>query len=217
MENYNIIKTNNRESNMNKFYIKTSGGHMDDIEKAFHRAVDIAKGDKEVQRIIFYSYTKNNFMQVDTYFENIMGYCLPPNGVKIRGMNVLVKCETKITYKKQYSNDKNDVVIACHMSSKDIYVLDDDAKTKYVIAIPWTEHDVDEWVKRWNAIEISEENKEKPIEEVIEPLLPIALYEMDVRMFETKSFSHLSDEETCKTYIRVIHKYLPDISPEDKK
>lgn len=200
---------------MNKFYIETSGGHVGDIEKAFLYAINLAKTDKEVRRIIFYSIGMNNFMQVDTYFRNMMGQCLPPNGCKISGMDVLVKCETKMTYKKQYSNDKTDVVIACHMSSKDIYALDDDAKTKYVVAIPWMEHDVDEWVKRWNAIEISGENKEKPAEEVIEPLLPIALYEMDVSMFETKSFSHLSDEETCKTYIRAIHKYLPNISPED--
>jgi hypothetical protein len=200
---------------MNKFYIETSGGHVEEIEKAFLYAVNLAKADKEVRRIIFYSFTKSNFMQVNMYFKNLIGRCLTADGFKISGMDVLVKCETRITYNKQYSNDKTDVVIACHMSSKDIYALDDDAKTKYIVAIPWMEHDVDEWVRRWNAIEISGENKEKPVEKVINPLLPVALYEMDVNMFETKSLSHQSDEETCKTYIRVIHKHLPDISPED--
>ena len=40
-----------------------------------------------------------------------------------------------------------------------------------------------------------------------------ALNEMDVRMFETKTLGHPDDVETCKTYIRTIHKYLPEITP----
>ena len=43
-------------------------------------------------------------------------------------------------------------------------------------------------------------------------LLRIALEEMEVWMFGSKDFHHLDDENTCKTYIRTIHKYLPDVT-----
>lgn len=42
-------------------------------------------------------------------------------------------------------------------------------------------------------------------------LLRIALKEMDIRMFESKDFHHPDDENTCKTYIRTIHKYMPEV------
>jgi len=35
---------------------------------------------------------------------------------------------------------------------------------------------------------------------------------MDVRMFGSKDFHHPDDENTCKTYIRTINKYLPEVS-----
>lgn len=200
---------------MTKFYIDTFGPHVEDIAKAFKFAISIAKRDKEIKRIIFYSYTKTNFMQVDKYFEDVHRLQLPDTGVKIQGMNVLVKCETKITYRKQYSYGTTDIVIACHMDSKDIYVLDDDAKAKYIIAIPWIEHGVDEWVRRWFAKEISGKATVDTKEASVDPLLSVALKEMDILMFETKSLSHQSDEETCKTYIRTIHKYMPNVTPTE--
>lgn len=43
-------------------------------------------------------------------------------------------------------------------------------------------------------------------------LLRIALKEMDIRMFESKDFHHPDDENTCKTYIRAIHKYMPEVT-----
>ena len=43
-------------------------------------------------------------------------------------------------------------------------------------------------------------------------LLRIALQEMDIRMFESKDFHHTDDENTCKTYIRTIHKYMPEVT-----
>ena len=43
-------------------------------------------------------------------------------------------------------------------------------------------------------------------------LLRIALKEMDSRMFESKDFHHPDDENTCKTYIRTIHKYMPEVT-----
>lgn len=43
-------------------------------------------------------------------------------------------------------------------------------------------------------------------------LLRTALKEMDVRMFGSKDFHHPDDENTCKTYIRTINKYMPEVS-----
>ena len=43
-------------------------------------------------------------------------------------------------------------------------------------------------------------------------LLRIALKEMDVRMCGSKDFHHPDDENTCKTYIRVFHKYMHEVT-----
>lgn len=39
------------------------------------------------------------------------------------------------------------------------------------------------------------------------------MQEMDIRMFGSKDFHHTDDENTCKTYIRTIHKYMPEVTP----
>lgn len=71
------------------------------------------------------------------------------------------------------------------------------------------------WKTRWHAKNVLESKTDKSSKCEINPILQIALREMDNRMFNSKNLIHSDDEETCKTYIRTIHKYLPEVMPSD--
>ena len=71
-----------------------------------------------------------------------------------------------------------------------------------------------DWASRWNAECVyGDEINRGSCEDDGLDLLRIALKKMDIRMFESKDFHNTDDENTCKTYIRTIHRYLPDVSP----
>jgi hypothetical protein len=100
------------------------------------------------------------------------------------------------------------------MESKAVFKVDDFRTAKYIIALSWTLDGLDDWKKRWNAQNVFSEEEESDKEKATKTsLLEIALDEMDARMFGTKTMGHPDDVETCKTYIRAIHKYLPEASP----
>lgn len=122
-----------------------------------------------------------------------------------------------ITYKKEceYRNTPKDVIVCCHMDSKDVFKVDDYGTAKYVIALSWTLDGLNAWKARWKAENVFDGRMEEKVDAPKNALLLTALQEMDVRMYETKNLSHFDDAETCKTYIRSIHKYLPDVKPSD--
>ena len=81
------------------------------------------------------------------------------------------------------------------------------------MAVSWLKDSLTEWVRRWNAECIyGEEIKGEVAEDSNLALLRIALKEMDIRMFGSKDFHHPDDENTCKTYIRTFHKYMPKVT-----
>lgn len=99
------------------------------------------------------------------------------------------------------------------MDSKSVQKVDDFHSAKYIMAVSWLKDELAGWVKRWNAECIyGEEIRNEVTEDDNLALLRIALKEMDVRMFGSKDFHHPDDENTCKTYIRTINKYLPEVS-----
>ena len=123
---------------------------------------------------------------------------------------------TAITYKKEceYRDSPKDVVVCCHMDSRDVFKVDDYRTAKYIIALSRTLDGLDAWKKRWNAQNVLDEESEG----LVTPhnsILMTALREMDIRMFKTKNLGHPNDAETCKTYIRAIHKYLPEVMPAE--
>lgn len=200
----------------NKYYADAYGPDLNALIACVKKAFEIAEADDEVARIVFYSYTKNNFMQVSRVFgdDNVDRMFTRP--LRFSECSKPIRCATVITYKKEceYRDSPKDVVVCCHMDSKDVFKVDDFRTAKYIIALSWTTDGLSAWKSRWNAENVmgkSEEVDEAPSNDI----LLTALKEMDVRMYETKSLTHPNDEETCKTYIRAIHKYLPNVNPAE--
>lgn len=199
-----------------KYYADAYGADRNALIACIQKAIEIAEIDNEVQRIVIYSHTKSNFMQVNKLFgvETVKKMFSRP--VSFNDVRVPFVCATEITYKKEceYRDTPKDIVVCCHMDSKTVFKVDDYRTAKYVIALSWTLDGLNEWKMRWKAQNIlSEKTDDSNSDANVNPLLKNALDEMDVRMFETKTMGNSDDIETCKTYIRTIHKYLPEVTP----
>lgn len=195
----------------NRYYANVQGPIAEAIVACLKKANEICAKDTDINRIVLYSYTKNNFETVARIFgpENVNRMLKQP--LRFKGIAKPVQCLTERTYSD--GSQQSCVVICCHMDSKAVQKVDDFHSAKYIMAISWLKDGVAEWVKRWNAecIYGDEIKDEKQKDENLD-LLRIALKEMDIKMFGSKDFHHLDDENTCKTYIRTIHKYLPAVT-----
>ena len=54
----------------NKYYADAYGADMDALLACVKKAFEIAEADDEIARVVFYSYKKDNFMQVSRVFED---------------------------------------------------------------------------------------------------------------------------------------------------
>lgn len=200
-----------------KYYADAYGPDIKALVAYVRKAFELADSDDKVECVVFYSYTKNNFMQVGKIFgeDNVNQMFSRP--MKFKECTKPIKCATEITYKRecQYKNMPKDVVVCCHMDSEAVFKVDDYMTAKYIIALSWNMEGLNEWKMRWHAQNVSGSFTDNESKHEIDPILPISLREMDNRMFNSKSLAHPDDEESCKTYVRTIHKYLQGVTPSD--
>ena len=195
----------------NRYYANIQGADSDAILACLKKAKKIVADDSDVKCIVLYGYTKNNFNTVAQIFGDDVVNRMFSQPIRFKGIDIPIQCLTERTYKDW--SQPTSIVICCHMGSKDIQKVDDFRSAKYVMAVSWLKDELAGWVKRWNAEcvygnmikNVSSENDNLA-------LLRIALEEMDIRMFESKDFHHPDDENTCKTYIRTFHKYMPEVT-----
>ncbi len=202
-----------------KFYIDAFGPDKDALKQCIHKAFKLADADNEVNRVVLYSYTKENFSTVaEVLTENNVKKMLS-QPIRFKECTKPVICLTERTYEKSssYASSKKDVVICCHMNSDAIFKVEDCMSVKYIIALPWLKDDLNEWKARWHPQNLLNSQNEEEMNLVSNPILEIALREMDENMFNSKSLIHPNDEERCKTYIRAIHIYLPSVKPSEVK
>ncbi len=195
----------------NRYYANVQGADPDAILACLKKANEIIANDPDVERIVLYSYTKHNFDTVSRIFgpENVLRMEKQP--VRFRDLAKPVQCLTERTFNDW--NQPSCIVICCHMDSKAVQKVDDFRSAKYIMAVSWLKDELSGWVTRWNAECIyGEESKQVNANDDNLALLRIALEEMDIRMFESKDFHHPDDENTCKTYIRTFHKYMPEVT-----
>lgn len=195
----------------NRYYANVHGADQRAILACLKKANEICAKDADVNCIVLYSYTKNNFETVARIFgpENVKRMFAQP--LRFEGIAKPVRCLTERTFSG--NNQQACIVICCHVDSKALQKVDDFRSANYIMAVSWLKDGVAEWVKRWNAEylygdEIQDINKKDDNQ----ALLRIALKKMDIRMFGSKDFHHPDDENTCKTYIRTIHKYMPEVT-----
>lgn len=201
----------------NKYYADAYGADLNALLACVKKAFEIADADAEIGRVVFYSQTKNGFMQVSRVFGDDSVDVMFTRPLRFGECSKPIRCMTAITYKKEceYRNSPKDVVVCCHLDSKAVFKVDDYRTAKYIIALSWTMDGLSAWKKRWNAQNVLEEETEEAGTPPKDNLLMTALQEMDIRMFQTKSLGHPNDEETCKTYIRTIYKYMPEVIPSE--
>lgn len=197
-----------------KFYVKTRGADKNAFGKCLQKAIEIAGLDSEIDCIVLYSYAKSNFCMLTEIFGESLIKRMFSFPVNMDPSPKPFLCATEKTYGNREYNNK-DIVVCCHLNSQAVFKVDDYASAKYVIALSWTNDGLDEWINRWNAENIC--RKESAIESNSQTsrIAEIALQDMDISMFETKCLGHSDDIETCKTYIRAIHKYIPEFSPSE--
>ena len=195
----------------NRFYANVQGSEPEAILACLKKANKICAKDADVNRIVLYSYTKNNFDTVARILgpENVNRMFAQP--LRFEGIAKPVQCLTERTFNNW--SQQACIVICCHVDSKAVQKVDDFRSAKYIMAVSWLKDGIAEWVKRWNAECLyGDEIRDDKKEDDNLALLRIALKEMDIRMFESKNFHHPDDENACKTYIRTIHKYMPEVS-----
>lgn len=194
----------------NRYYANVQGPDSDAILACLKTAKMIVADDSDVKCIVLYSYTKNNFNIVSHIFGDDAVNRMFSQPIRFKGIDKPIRCLTERTYKDL--SQPTSIVICCHMGSKDIQKVDDFRSAKYVMAVSWLKDELAGWVKRWNAECIyGEEFKQVNVNDDNLALLRIALEEMDIRMFQSKDFHNLDDENVCKTYIRTFHKYMPEV------
>lgn len=196
----------------NRYYANVQGANPDAIVACLKKANEIIANDPDVGRIVLYSYTKHNFDTVARIFgaENVQRMEKQP--IRFKELAKPVQCLTERTFNDW--NQQQCIVICCHMDSKAVQKVDDFRSAKYILAVSWLKDGLSGWVKRWKAEYIyGEESKDVNVNDDNSlSLLRIALEEMDIRMFESKDFHNFDDENTCKTYIRTFHKYMPEVT-----
>lgn len=195
----------------NRYYANVQGADPNAILACLKKAKEIIANDPEVGCIVLYSYTKNNFDTVARIFgsENVQRMEKQP--IHFKEFAKPVQCLTERTFNDLHQQPC--IVICCHMDSKAVQKVDDLRSAKYIMAVSWLKDELSSWVKRWNAKCIyGDEIKNEVITDNNLSLLRIALKEMDIQMLESKDFHHPDDENTCKTYIRAIHKYMPEVT-----
>lgn len=195
----------------NRYYANVQGAVAEAIVTCLKKANSICAKDAEVDRIVLYSYTKHNFDTVARIFgpENVLRMEKQP--VRFKDLAKPVQCLTERTFNDW--NQQSCVVICCHMDSKAVQKVDDFRSAKYILAVSWQKDDLAGWVKRWDAECVyGDEIKKVVTGDDYLTLLRIALEEMDIRMFGAKDFHHPADENTCKTYIRTLYKYMPEVT-----
>ena len=195
----------------NRYYANVLGADQKAILACLKKANEICAKDTDVNCIVLYSYTKNNFDTVARIFgpENVNIMFAQP--LRFEGIVKPVQCLTERTYNDW--SQQSCIVICCHMDSKAVQKVDDFRSAKYIMAVSWLKDELSGWVRRWNAECIyGEESKQVNANDDNLALLRIALEEMDIRMFRSKDFHNPDDENACKTYIRTFHKYMPEVT-----
>lgn len=195
-----------------KFYVHTEGNDDNSYKLAMQFAVELAKKDSSIKRIVLYIHTKNNTGWFERLFDSQMVKQLF-SGYKFSDCPVPFKFETKITYKNAIYGNSSDIVICCGMDSDDLLKIDDYRSVKYMIAIPWLLNLSDKWIKTWNPDEISGNKVETKVSEPSE-IVKLAMKNLTSTINNSTGISHPLDNDRAKTFIRALHKYEPELNAD---
>lgn len=196
-----------------KFYIDAEANNDEAYQTAMKFACELAKKDDNIKRIVLYIITKQNTGWFDRLYGNDTVKKMF-NGNMFKGCPVPFKFETKLTYKKSQYNNSSDIVISCGMDADNVFELDDFSSVKYIIAVPWQRKLTEQWIKTWNAIEIT--GKKGIVENYPEPtcIVKKAMLSLTSTINMSTGISHPSDNNKAKTYILALSKYEQSLNAD---
>ena len=84
-----------------KYYADANGVNLEVLNRCIIKAIELASSDKEVERVVLYSYTKDNLTSLAAIFgsDNLKNMFNTP--VFLRGCTKPIQCATEILYKKR--------------------------------------------------------------------------------------------------------------------
>ncbi|WP_461151999.1 hypothetical protein [Spirosoma pulveris] len=115
---------------------------------------------------------------------------------------ILTRLVTLKDYVKGYTDRSNDIVIAHGLDSTGELDKLSVFNNKAVVWVPWMEEDRD-WVKIWKAIELKD-GEELTAFELPDPVVCIALDELNNRIDKTASSFHPSEENSIKLFGSIL-------------
>jgi hypothetical protein len=187
---------------MAKYFIDTSGNDDNAYGEAVRFACALAREDAEVKRIVILVHTKQN----TGWFDRLLGPDIVKKmfqGVKLLGCETPFKIETMNTIK---DHSPTSIVIACGLDDGDLFKIDDFYTVKSIIAIPWLQERVQQWIGTWGPLDIRNGGNAPtfPL-----PTCPVqkAMRALTDSINMSTGITHPADNNLAKTYVLSLHRY----------
>lgn len=196
-----------------KYYVNTNCVNKESQIEAFRFALELIHDEKvSSKNIIFYLYTKNFLPQDIKLFSKEKIKQIFKNG--LRCGDLIITGNTSRTINGLcYFEEKNEIVIAFYVNSKELYKLDDHFKT--IIVIPSNTDNIIDWAKRWGATEITSGIS---IEKTYPPdIVKVAMSDLTRDIYSLYSKTDITNPDDLKKAIRCIktlHKYVASLDPD---
>ncbi|MBB5645745.1 hypothetical protein [Pedobacter cryoconitis] len=198
--------------NVQHYYVDSELNDDSAYKQAMKFACELANKDAKIKRVVLLAITKKNVDWLERAFDSKTVKDLF-QGSRFKGCNPLYKIETVKTYKEQYRNPE-DLVITMALDDKDVLPLNDMLSVIAIIAIPWQQSGLKQYLETWNPIEIRSNKNFKT--EVAEPncIVKKALEQLTKSINLSNGINHHSDNERAKTTIRALHKYETNLNAD---
>jgi hypothetical protein len=181
----------------NRFYLTNRNDDKLTVIKAIKYGQIIAK--EYNSRLVILTATRKSYA-----LENGLGKA-KINIINKRGKldGITTSLETLKTF--QYSK-QNDIIVGLYLPPKEYDKIDSIVGDSPIIATEFSDGELNDWIKRWNAVDIENPEKENPTLQ-IDCVLKVALDTLTNRINLSSGLSHSSDNHLAKTYIRTLVKY----------
>lgn len=195
-----------------RYYIATRGNDDEAYREVMAFAADLVKAKPELKQVTLLIPAKNN----TGWFDRILGPAIVKKlftGYVFNNSPAIFKFETAKTYSKRYGV-QSEIVISCGLNADELVEVDDSYSSKVIIVIPWRPEGIQEWVTRWNPIELrSGQNASSSTKEPSCVVIK-ALEDLTESINMATGITHHMDEDRAKTYVLALHKYEPVLDSE---
>lgn len=137
-----------------RFYIDTELKDDKACIEAIEFACKLSENDNEIKRIVLLLHSKkvNDTNTFEILFGRKIVRKLLSEGTIIEGYKPIFKFETANTIKKGFH--PTSIVVSFYLDADKLFKIDENYSVKAIVAIPWQKRFTQEWVEKWQPIEI---------------------------------------------------------------